>query len=159
MEAWLHPKKREVKARDPAKTRTTAEKMAERRAEKAAWQAAREVSAEGETGAETVKPVVKVKKSVKNVPPTPSISDQVTELDDDEEDDADMPDLTDGEEVSSQKSKTKIATRPAAKRRQSGRGAKKAITTYAEGMVRTKPCDNDVQYRRGEWIVWDVGIL
>jgi hypothetical protein len=80
-----------------------------------------------------VKPVVKPgKKSVKNVPPTPSTSDHGTELDEGEEDDVDMPDLTDGEEVSSKKSKTKTDARPAPKRRQSRRGAKKAVTTYAE---------------------------
>lgn len=42
MEEWLRPKKREVKARDPAKAKTTAERAALRRAEKAAWQAAQE---------------------------------------------------------------------------------------------------------------------
>ena len=49
MEEWLRPKKREVKARDPEKIKTTAERAALRRAEKAAWQAAREASADGET--------------------------------------------------------------------------------------------------------------
>ncbi|KAK5199637.1 UV-damage endonuclease [Exophiala xenobiotica] len=42
MEEWLRPKKREVKARDPEKAKTTAERAAARRAEKAAWQAAQE---------------------------------------------------------------------------------------------------------------------
>ena len=46
MEEWLRPKKREVKARDPEKIKTTAERAAIRRAEKAEWQAAREASAE-----------------------------------------------------------------------------------------------------------------
>ncbi|KIY01234.1 uncharacterized protein Z520_02786 [Fonsecaea multimorphosa CBS 102226] len=49
MEEWLRPKKREVKPRDPAKAKTTAERAALRRAEKAAWQAAREASAEAGT--------------------------------------------------------------------------------------------------------------
>ncbi|KIW82226.1 UV damage endonuclease UvdE [Fonsecaea pedrosoi CBS 271.37] len=60
MEEWLRPKKREVKPRDPAKAKTTAERAALRRAEKAAWQAAREASAEGEgdTPASTAKSTV-----------------------------------------------------------------------------------------------------
>ncbi|EXJ74947.1 uncharacterized protein A1O5_01643 [Cladophialophora psammophila CBS 110553] len=49
MEEWLRPKKRDVKPRDPAKAKTTAERAALRRAEKAAWQAAREASAEADT--------------------------------------------------------------------------------------------------------------
>merc|ERR1711939_1100186 len=46
MEEWLRPKKREIKPRDPAKIKSTAQKAAEKRAEKAQWQAARESSAE-----------------------------------------------------------------------------------------------------------------
>lgn len=165
MEEWLRPKKREVKARDPEKAKSTAEKAAARRAEKAAWQAAREASAEagtdgsvkleedvsasasenGEvpkvdmTASKSVyekakaskakparappqnKPKV-TKKSAKAVP-TPSTSDH------EEEEDVDMPDLTDGDEEAIVKPKA----RPQANKRQSGRSVKKRAVNYAEG--------------------------
>lgn len=44
MEEWLRPKKREVKARDPMKAKTTAERAAAKRAEKAEWQARQEAA-------------------------------------------------------------------------------------------------------------------
>lgn len=45
MEEWLRPKKKEIKKRDPAAMKSTAEKAAEKRAEKAAWQAKTEAAA------------------------------------------------------------------------------------------------------------------
>ena len=158
MEEWLRPKKREVKARDPQKAKSTAEKAAERRAEKAAWQAAREASAEGEStkatseSAETPrvdlkaakaeylktpKPIIKAVKAPKSAAsvkanknakdvPTPSTSD------DDFDEDVGMPDLTDGEEAKPSKKPSKALSRPVAGRRQSSRGAKRAVA-YTEG--------------------------
>lgn len=124
MEEWLRPKKREVKARDPEKAKSTAEKAAERRATKAAWQAAREASADGGSvkmgmpAEPKQEPVVKAKKSAKNVP-TPSTSD----CESDGADNVEMPDLTDlteEEELAPVKPRAKIS-RPAVSRRQSGR--------------------------------------
>jgi UV DNA damage endonuclease len=162
MEEWLRPKKREVKPRDPEKAKSTAEKAAERRAEKAAWQAAREASAEGDTPktdagqsnpiqstvkgeiskvkAKPSKPapkskfVPKARKTTKNVP-TPSTSDpesELSELDENEDEDVEMPDLTDTEENKPARKTVSVAQRPAPRRRQSGRGAKKAVASYAE---------------------------
>lgn len=151
MEEWLRPKKREVKPRDAEKAKSTAEKAAERRAEKAAWQAAREASAEGgsvrmENGnsakskpvkaAPKSNPIAKARKSAKAVP-TPSTSDhesEMSELDDDEDVEMQMPDLTDGEEHKPRKRKkaTEAAQRPATGQRQSARGARTAVKCYAE---------------------------
>jgi UV DNA damage endonuclease len=162
MEEWLRPKKREVKPRDAEKAKSTAEKAAGRRAEKAAWQAAREASAEGgsvkmesasqigesaavigrtskakpTTAAAKSKPAVKAKKSAKAVP-TPSTSDhesKMSGMDDEEGEDAEMPELIDGEEQKPTKSKraVKAVQRPTTRRRQSDRGARKAVKNYAE---------------------------
>ena len=73
--------------------------------------------------------VANAKKSVKNVL-TPSTSEtEVSELDDDE--DFDMPDLTDREEIKPSKKISKIASKPVATRRQTQRVAKKAVA-YTE---------------------------
>lgn len=78
------------------------------------------------------KPVAKARKSAKNVP-TPSTSDQESEMTDfDDGRDVEMPDLTDGEERILAKKPRKAVQRPAAGRRQSGRGAKQAVASYAE---------------------------
>ncbi|KIW98190.1 UV damage endonuclease UvdE [Cladophialophora bantiana CBS 173.52] len=176
MEEWLRPKKRDVKPRDPAKAKTTAEPAALRRAEKAAWQAAREASAEADTPgsaahantseivntnatpgttpnlakAKSVYGAVKAKKgkpvraphlgrSVKNKKNantpvlTPSPSDQELYLDDKggkEEQDFEMPDLTDGEEVAPV---VTTVNRRALTRTLSGRSAKRKAAKYAEG--------------------------
>ncbi|KIW33975.1 UV damage endonuclease UvdE, variant [Cladophialophora immunda] len=177
MEEWLRPKKREVKPRDPAKAKTTAERAALRRAEKAAWQAAREASAEAETPASTAKSVpsevvdmdeipgatkpnstksesvynmaktkkqkpvrapragdgVKNKKSATRAVLTPSTSDQASTLDgeeeNEEEQDLEMPDLTDAEEAVPA---VKVSRR-APTRTLSGRRAKRKAVSYAEG--------------------------
>jgi len=166
MEEWLRPKKREVKPRDPAKAKTTAERAALRRAEKAAWQAVQEAGnastadvsacasdiADGECpkgglDLEKAKSVYDVpnpkkpvraprssttrgKKSAKAVP-TPSTSDQASDLDEHESNhDIDMPDLTDAEEtVTTPVAKKK---RNATMRTLSGRGAKRKAMNYAE---------------------------
>lgn len=160
MEEWLRPKKKEVKKRDPAAVKSTSEKAAERRAEKAAWQAkteaAEKAAANGErvdvdvkienvempalkkgksttakgTSAKKV-PVKKSTKLAKNVP-TPSTSDGNQELEEeDDEEDAEMPDLSDGSEVVTAPA---VSNRPMSTvRKQSGRGAKKKVV-YADDM-------------------------
>ncbi|KPI39166.1 UV-damage endonuclease [Cyphellophora attinorum] len=148
MEEWLRPKKREVKPRDPEKQKSTAQKAAERRAEKAAWQAAREASAEltvdlaRHQAAKSVynkankksKPARAGPKKVKKVKPAPT--PDTTSLDGEDmvtdDDDVDMPDLTDGEEDVQVPAKLiKAKSAPALARRQSGR-AKKASLNYAD---------------------------
>lgn len=158
-EEWLRPKKREVKPRDPEKAKTTAEKAAQRRAEKAAWQAAREASADAPNGTDAsiasasdtgatpaleiaktksvydksktskakparAGPAAKAKKNAKTAVPTPSTSEQ-----DEHDDDVSMPDLSDGEEVATKSIPT---TKPTLSKRQSSRGTRKAVVSYAE---------------------------
>ena len=139
LEEWLRPKKREVKARDPDKAKTTAEKAAQRRAEKAAWQAAREASAEGGdtpvktesvyekskvSAAKPVRAPAAKKKAVPAAVLTPSASDG-----DEPDSDVSMPDLTDAEEAPVVKVK---ADRPGNPSRQSARGAKRKSVNYNE---------------------------
>jgi UV DNA damage endonuclease len=82
------------------------------------------------------KPLTKARTSAKAVP-TPSTSDhesEKSEFGDDEEEDIEMPDPTDGEERKPMKARKpgKAVQRPAAPRRQSRRGMKKAVKSYAE---------------------------
>lgn len=158
LEEWLRPKKREVKARDPEKAKTTAEKAAQKRAEKAAWQAAREASAEAggtdvslkegstansETGdlpaldIEKTKSVYDKTKTSKakpvRAPPKKKgtkISVLTPSTSDQEDQDEIMSDLGDEEEV--KPSERALTQARGMTRRQSSRSTNKKTVNYAE---------------------------
>lgn len=154
-EEWLRPKKREVKPRDPAKAKTTAEKAAAKRAEKAAWQAAREASAGPDDASiktevlsasdvggtakidiEKSKSVYEKAKTSKAKPARAPASKKKkiekaavpTPSTSDQDEDMSMPDLSDVEETA------KISTeRPVLSKRQSSRGTnRRKPVNYAE---------------------------
>jgi UV DNA damage endonuclease len=145
MEEWLRPRKREVKKKDKDADATLANgrKAAPKKAEKEdkASSATKQVNGNVEAPASKkpktaapipvapsmkVTPAKRSKKAAVSVPtPTPSTSDAEEEGDDD----LDMPDLSNASEhPPSPLKRTKM---PSVSRRQSGRGAKKALS-YAE---------------------------
>ncbi len=147
MEEWLRPKKREIKKKDPnakpvtakvASTKATEEglnglitkqedideKPQPKKTKPAPVKAALAVAAPTAKKATSSK---KTRKAVAPVP-TPSTSDA------EDDHDIDMPDLSDASAAPAPppSRKTKVLPVSASSRRQSGRGAKKAVMSYAE---------------------------
>lgn len=131
MEEWLRPKKREVKARDPTKALSLAEKAARKAAQKAVSQPEmtrkkleEPIKTKSARAAQSVTPK---QKKAPRVVPTPSTSD----FDDRQEDEWNVSDLTDRDEGPSLKMELK-KFKQLPVRRQSGRAVKKAQVQHTE---------------------------
>lgn len=148
MEEWLRPKKREIKKKEPGAAPASAKKPKKEAPAGVKKEVVKEEEAEENVvdqslpsaaaaatpsqSSKTKKPAAKAKSAASKKPkvvkkePTPSASDE--EMDDV----SSAPDLDPGSDEPSTAPKTTAAKPSLGSRRQSGRGAKKAVTSYAD---------------------------